>query len=337
MRGMRTLPIVGGGLAAAATAVAVVLTGAKADPLPLAPTDTPIQHVVVIFPENESFDHYFGTYPKALNLPGEAPFSAFPGTPTVNGFTPELLLQNPNMNSAGTRINTARFAPSEAYTCSQNHAYGPEQAAVDGGLLDKFPTFTAGSGNGCATDGSTVMAYYDGNTVAALWNYAQNYALNDNSFGSTFGPSTPGAINLVSGQTYGALTHFGTGTTNTYPNTVSVAPSSGTATGTVVTDIGDADPYLDDCGNDKGGTNNTTTTMEMNSDPTAKTGHKNIGDLLNAAGVTWGWFGGEFKPTTAAANGAPAVCGAARTGHEYPSVNPTVIVPNPAINNTADI
>ena len=47
----------------------------------------------------------------------------------------------------------------------------------------------------------TVMDYYDGNTVTALWNYAQHYSMSDNSFGTTFGPSAPGAINLVSGDT----------------------------------------------------------------------------------------------------------------------------------------
>ena len=45
------------------------------------------------------------------------------------------------------------------------------------------------------------MGYYDGNTVTALWNYAQHFAMSDNSFGTTFGPSTPGALNLVVGQT----------------------------------------------------------------------------------------------------------------------------------------
>ena len=47
------------------------------------------------------------------------------------------------------------------------------------------------------------MDYYDGNTVTALWNYAQRFAMSDNTFGTTFGPSTPGALNLVSGQTGG--------------------------------------------------------------------------------------------------------------------------------------
>ena len=36
-------------------------------------TASPIEHLVVIFQENVSFDHYFGTYPNAANLPGETP------------------------------------------------------------------------------------------------------------------------------------------------------------------------------------------------------------------------------------------------------------------------
>ena len=37
-----------------------------------------------------------------------------------------------------------------------------------------------------------------------MWNYAQNFAMSDNSFDTNFGPSTPGAINVVSGMTGGA-------------------------------------------------------------------------------------------------------------------------------------
>jgi phospholipase C len=48
-------------------------------------TATPIKHLVVIFQENVSFDHYFGTYPNAANPKGEPAFFAAPGTPTVNG------------------------------------------------------------------------------------------------------------------------------------------------------------------------------------------------------------------------------------------------------------
>ena len=62
-------------IAAAAGAFAV----ASADPSAGPPPTTPIKHVVVIFGENQSFDHYFGTYPNATNPAGQPPFTAAPG------------------------------------------------------------------------------------------------------------------------------------------------------------------------------------------------------------------------------------------------------------------
>jgi phospholipase C len=180
--------------------------------------------------------------------------------------------------------------------------------------MDQFPQQNNDNGAGCATDGTTVMGYFDGNTVTALWNYAQRFAMSDNSWDATYGPSTPGAINLVSGQTGGAILHTFTGTakgatgqltdtvqTTTIADTFFVGPSNpvvmadlvGSAspvalqTGTLATD---EDPYLDDCGADKGGTVAKGKTIEL-------TG-KNIGDLLNAKGVSWGWFAGGFRTTT---------------------------------------
>src|SRR6202021_3652496 len=65
-----------------------------------ATTQTPIQHLVVIFQENVSFDHYFGTYPVAKNPNGENRFTALSTTPIVNGLTSTLLTNNPNLNPA---------------------------------------------------------------------------------------------------------------------------------------------------------------------------------------------------------------------------------------------
>ena len=59
-------------------------------------TAYPISHVVVIFQENVSFDHYFATYPFAENPAGEPAFHAKDGTPTVNGLNDALLTNNPN-------------------------------------------------------------------------------------------------------------------------------------------------------------------------------------------------------------------------------------------------
>jgi phospholipase C len=173
-------------------------------------TATPIKHVVVIFGENISFDHYFGTYPNATNPRGEPSFVAAPGTPTVNGLTGALLTSNPNSlnttNGTGAS-NPFRLDRSQAATADQDHGYTPEQQAFHAGLMDSFPAYTGTAGpppTGKTTKG-LVMGYYDGNTVTALWNYAQNFALNDNAYDTNFGPSTPGAINLVSGQTNGVL------------------------------------------------------------------------------------------------------------------------------------
>src|ERR1700682_4286654 len=61
-----------------------------------AKTTTPITHLVILFQENVSFDHYFGTYPKATNPGGEPSFTAAAGTPAVDGLTGAQLTQNPN-------------------------------------------------------------------------------------------------------------------------------------------------------------------------------------------------------------------------------------------------
>jgi phospholipase C len=51
------------------------------------------------------------------------------------------------------------------------------------------------------------MGGFDGNTVTAMWEWAQRFSMSDNSWGTTYGPSPPGALNLISGQTAGAVVH----------------------------------------------------------------------------------------------------------------------------------
>src|SRR6185312_3907931 len=155
-------------------------------------TSTPIRHLVVIFHENVSFDHYFGTYPYAANTDGSA-FTAKPGTPSVNGLSGALLTANPNWTNP-RRYSAASVG--DVLTCDQDHDYADEQQAFDGGRMDRFPQ-SVGTGTGSSPTGAPcvagdVMNYYDGNTTTALWNYAQRYAMSDNSFGTTFGPSSPG-------------------------------------------------------------------------------------------------------------------------------------------------
>ena len=102
----------------------------KAVPAPVSTTRTPIKHLVVIFQENISFDHYFGTYPTATNPAGEPKFIADPHTPSINGLTDSLLHNNPNI------ANPFRLDRSMAATCNMNNGYTAEQKAYYGGLVD---------------------------------------------------------------------------------------------------------------------------------------------------------------------------------------------------------
>src|SRR5580698_6196744 len=319
--------VLGGGAAAGATAASASTSPAKVSfsgyhvpakvsaSLYHSKTATPIKHVVVIFDENESFDHYFGTYPYAANTPGDGTkFTAKKGTPTVNGLYSKitksgpigpLLTDNPN------EYNPQRLTHSEALTSDQNHGYTAEQQAEDNGKMDMFVQKTQSTipTNGCGVEycpPGIVMDYFDGNTVTALWNYAQYYSMSDNNWDTSFGPSSPGAINVTSGNTSGAEAlnpawdTTGAGTPTTSSNIIDT--SSKTGLGTL---YGDQDPYYDDCSD----TNHST-----DGSLAALTG-QNIGDLLNAKNVSCGWFEGGFTPTgTSDAPGstqALPVCGSA--------------------------
>jgi phospholipase C len=301
-----------------------------------AQTATPIEHLVVIIQENETFDHYFGSYPNAANIPGETTWVGVPApqfhptddTPSVNGLTAGLLTDNPTMATTGAQANPFRLPPMAAFTCDNNHGYTAEQQGINSGLVNNYPRATAGTSEGCLPDGSSVLGYYDGNTVTALWNYAQHYAMSDNHFGTNYGPTGPGHANIIAGNLHnGAILHNGPS------NQVYVNPVDNS-----VTMIGDIDAYLDDCpaGGDLGGT-------AKPLPPVLEFTGRNVGDLLNANNITWGYFSGGFAPTTPAvlnADGStakPAVCGSSHFEHQLTINGRLFEVPNPTINFTTDI
>jgi len=245
--------------------------------VPAGGTTTPIQHLVVIFDENISFDHYFATYPYALNPEGEPAFTPAANTPGVNGLTPGLLENNQNP-AAPFRLDR-----SQALTCDNDNAYTDEQTAYHGGLIDKVAQTLSGTGTGC-TIPNLSMGYYDGNTVTAMWNYAQHFSMSDNFFATEFGVTVEGHLNLISGQTH-------------QTNTASI--SGKVASGSIIANV---NAGFDDCGN---------------AAPVVQMSGKNIGDLLTAAGVTWGWFYGDFIPSAISSANVPT-CNTLYNSHYDP-------------------
>jgi phospholipase C len=319
--------VLAGGAAAAATAASASTTPAKVSfagyhtPARVSPsvyrdrTATPIKHLVVIFDENESFDHYFGTYPYAANKAGDGTtFTAKKGTPTVNGLYSQITKSGPVgplLTSNSNEYNPQRLTHSEALTSDQNHGYTAEEQAEDNGKMDMFVQKTQTNPLTCSAveycPPGIVMDYFDGNTVTALWNYAQYYSMSDNDWDTSFGPSTPGAINVTAGDTSGAesLAPAWSATPGEVTASSSVVdPNPNTGLGTL---YGDQDPYYDDCSNANHASNGALAAL---------TG-ENIGNLLNNSNVSWGWFNGGFTPTTTSTppTGDPAtqlpVCGSA--------------------------
>lgn len=247
-------------------------------------TATPIRHLVVIYQENVSFDHYFGTYPSAVNPPGEPTFQARSDTPRANTLvTADLLLKNPNTRAENGKDASLPFRldRTQASTADQNHAYSAEQQAYHHGLADLFPRYTGRGtpgGVGAFSTRGQVMGYFDGNTVTAFWNYAQNFAMNDAAYIDTYGPSTPGALEVVSGQTNG-MTIVKSAQKRSTPEVQSPFIPDGQGGWTMVNDI---DPAGDVC-------SVPTEQVMMTS--------RNIGDLLNQQHVSWGGFMGGFDLT----------------------------------------
>lgn len=162
-----------------------------------------IKHVFVLYQENRSFDHYFGTFPGAEGLfshpAGETP-----------GFTQYLV----GLDGKKQAIQPFRIGPDQyaADTGDVDHSHEGIVAKMDyvNGRpeMDKFaaseearrmkggpPTLSA------VQYGELTMAYVDGDTIPFLWRWADRFTLCDHIFQTITGPSTPGNLTIIAAQT----------------------------------------------------------------------------------------------------------------------------------------
>jgi len=161
-----------------------------------------VKYVFVIYQENRSFDSYFGTFPGAdgiyTNPPAETP-----------GFTQQIENVNGTMSSITPfRIGPAQYA---ADTDDVGHAHPELISKIDvvGGTakMDRYAiteeaAHTTGALPTLAAKqyGELTMAYEDCDTIPLLWNYANRFTLFDHIFQSHVGPSTLGALEIISAQ-----------------------------------------------------------------------------------------------------------------------------------------
>jgi acid phosphatase len=147
-----------------------------------------IQHIVVIYAENRSFDHLYGLFPGANGIRNAtrttqvdrdgAPLPVLP--PVWKGNAPDPAFPTTLANAA-FRIDAPPInLPLSARTRDLVHRFYQNQAQIDGGKLDRYAAISDGGG--------LVMGYYDGSPLP-MWRLARQYTLADNFFMGAFGGS----------------------------------------------------------------------------------------------------------------------------------------------------
>jgi phospholipase C len=188
--GLRSLTL----LATAALATVV----ATATPVRAADGINKIDHVLVVYMENRSFDNLYGLFPGANGLAqaGEAatqvdkdgkPYQTLPAVIDTTKKPPAADERFP-VGLPNQPFDIAKYVALDEKTGDLVHRFYQEQQQIDGGKMDKFAAFSDAGG--------LVMGYYDASKTE-LWAYAQKYVLADNFFHAAFGGSFLNHIYLV--------------------------------------------------------------------------------------------------------------------------------------------
>lgn len=151
-----------------------------------------INHVVVIYMENHSFDNLYGEF-KGANGIKNATRGKFVQV-DKDGRPYEYLPEIPRNNSFPTNLpnelfNIDQYVPSDKKTPDVTHRFFHNQLQIDGGKMDKFAAYNNSKG--------LAMGYYSTEKLP-LYPIAQKYTLCDNFFQSVFGGSFFNHVYLIS-------------------------------------------------------------------------------------------------------------------------------------------
>ena len=151
-----------------------------------------VEHVIVLYAENRSFDNLYGLFPGANGLANATaaqytqvdhagkPLAHLP--PVWKGSTAEADAAFPtDLPNRPYQIDAPPIKlPLSVKTRDLIHAFYRNQEQIDGGRNDRFAE---------ASDaGGLVMGHYDGSKLP-MWKWAQEYTLADNFFMGAFGGS----------------------------------------------------------------------------------------------------------------------------------------------------
>lgn len=237
-----------------------------------------INHIVVIYLENHSFDNLFGEFPGADGIANvKYPQVDSTGTPYVTLTRPagDTVLPEHLPNAP---FNIDQFLPIDKPSPNPTHKFYQEQMQINGGRMDKFALVSSARG--------FVMGYYR-TAGLRLANEAKNYVLCDNFFHSAFGGSFLNHIWLIAAAT------------PQFPGADSSYITWLDAQGNIVNDdrgFVTKDGYvINTC-------YSVYTPHPAGADPNKllpKQTMKTIGDELIAANVSWAWYAGGWDSAMA--------------------------------------
>ena len=241
-----------------------------------------INHVVVIYQENWSFDSLYGKFPGANGLDQAAattpqvdkdgkPYPTLP-QPLNTTFTPAVPDPRFPADMPVAPFDTTKYVGANQLTGDLVHRYYQEQYQIDGGKMDKFVAWSDAAG--------LVMSYYDASNMPE-GKLAQQFTMMDNFFHAAFGgsflnhqflicacaptwPEAPAAI-VAQVDANGVMTKDGQVTPDGYAVNTSFTINS---------------PHPA----------NVTDNSLLVPQQTAPT----IGDRLNERGISWVWYSGGW-------------------------------------------
>ena len=278
---------------ASALAVALGLAAPAFAQTAAAPTAAPpkglerLQHIIVVYLENHSFDNLFGRFPGANGLTNAGatarqvdrdgkPYATLPAVTDAYkkppGPDPRFPAALPNRP-----FLIDKYVKQSDKVPDLVHRYYQEQAQIDGGKMDKFAAISDARG--------LSMGHYDGRKMR-LWTYAREFTLADNFFHAALGGSF--------------LNHFWTicACTPRYDNAPAAITATLGADGTLIKD-GQVTPdgyavntIFSVYQPHPASITDTTRLLPPQTLPT-------IGDRLSAKNVNWAWYSGGWNDALA--------------------------------------
>lgn len=154
------------------------------------PTSVPIDHLLIIYLENHTFDNLFGLFPGAngINSPDAnvrqvdkdgKPYEWLPQATIAYPYPPKLDPRFPK-KLANQPFPINRYVPIDQIVEMPVHRYYLNILQIDGGKNDRFVSW--------GDSGGLSMGYFD-TTKLPLYPYAREFVLADNWFTSAFGGS----------------------------------------------------------------------------------------------------------------------------------------------------